>query len=183
VNRILGGDGTFRSKSDNKGRGQAATPDQSDARITTQQLLPVPAETVDIHSTLAKVPPGTLGLFIANSGDLILIERVERIILGRHLEDAGTSISLDLTPYGGMQSGVSRRHAVILIYQDMHILQDLGSTNGTWLNAVRLPPNSSHMLKNGDMIQLGQVRLQAVFHGSKPGQIPAGMAGQLSTSA
>jgi pSer/pThr/pTyr-binding forkhead associated (FHA) protein len=183
VNRIFDGDSISRGKSDNKGEGQAATPSQSKARITTQQLLPASAEIVDVRSTLTKVPPGTLGLFIVNSGDLILIESVERIILGRQLEDAGTSISLDLTPYGGIQSGVSRRHAVILIYQDMHVLQDLGSTNGTWLNAVRLPPNSSHVLRNGDIIQLGQIRLQAVFHGSKLGQLPNRMARHLSSQA
>jgi pSer/pThr/pTyr-binding forkhead associated (FHA) protein len=122
-------------------------------------------------------------LFIVNSGDLILIERVERIILGRQLEDAGTSISLDMTPYGGVESGVSRRHAAILIYQDMHVLQDLGSTNGTWLNAIRLPPNSSHVLRNGDVIQLGQIRCQAIFHSSKHSQVSARMARRLPTLA
>ena len=100
----------------------------------------------------------------------MLIEKAERVTLGRDMEDAGTSISIDLTPYGGAQSGVSRRHAVILVYQDMHLLQDLGSTNGTWLNAVCLPPQGSHVLKSGDMIQLGQIRMQVVFHGSKPSQ-------------
>jgi pSer/pThr/pTyr-binding forkhead associated (FHA) protein len=103
-------------------------------------------------------------LFIINSGDLLLFERAERITLGRQTQDAETSISVDLTPYGSEHSGVSRRHAVILVYQDMHLLQDLSSTNGTWLNAVRLPPGSSHMLRNGDMIQLGQIRMQVVFH-------------------
>jgi hypothetical protein len=155
-----------KAKSNNK---EAEAHDKSKVRITTQPVLATPPEVADISSTLAKVPPDTLGLFIMNSGDLLLVERAERVTLGRDVEDAGTSISIDLTPYGGAQSGVSRRHAAILVYQDMHVLQDLGSTNGTWLNAVCLPPNSSHMLKNGDMIQLGQIRMQVIFHGSKPG--------------
>ncbi len=162
---------TSKDVSNNGGRGEADAHDKSKARRTTQQLLAAPPERVDIDFALEKVPPDTLGLFIANTGDLVLIEKAEMVTLGRHREDTGTLISLDLTPYGGAQSGVSRRHAVIMVYQDTYLLQDLGSTNGTWLNAVCLPPHSSHMLKNGDMIQVGQIRLCVVFHGSKPVQL------------
>ncbi len=159
-------DRTSKDKSNNKGEADAH--DQSKVRVTTQQLLAAPPEAVDIDSMIEKVPSGTLGLFVANTGDLVLIEKAERVTLGRVVEDAGTLVSLDLTPYGGTQSGVSRRHAVIMVYQDTYLLQDLGSTNGTWLNAVCLPPHSSHMLKSGDMIQMGQIRMCVVFHGSKP---------------
>lgn len=165
-------DRTSKDKSSNSGEADAH--DKSKVRITTQPVFAAPSEVVDIDSMLAKVPPDTLGLFIMNSGDLVLITKADRVTLGRQTEDAGTSISFDLTPYGGAQSGVSRRHAVILVYQNMHLLQDLGSTNGTWLNAVCLPPHSSHVLKNGDMIQLGQVRMQVVFHRSKPDQVLSG---------
>lgn len=164
---------TSKHASNNGGRWKADAYDKSKARITTQQLLAAPPEMLDINSTLEKVPPDTLGLFIANTGDLVLIEKAERVTLGRHMEDAGTLISLDLTPYGGVQSGVSHRHAVIMVYQDTYLLQDLGSTNGTWLNAVCLPPHSSHMLKNGDIIQVGQIRMCVVFHGSKSRQVSA----------
>jgi pSer/pThr/pTyr-binding forkhead associated (FHA) protein len=156
-----------RDESSNKNEGETDALDKSRIRITTQPVLATPTEVVDINIMLDKVPPGTLGLFIINYGDLVSIEKADRVILGRQTEDAGTSVSIDLAPYGGAQSGVSRRHAAILIYQDMHLLQDLGSTNGTWLNAVRLPPHSSHMLKSGDMIQLGHIRIQAVFRDSR----------------
>jgi hypothetical protein len=156
---------TYKDESNNMGKGAH---NKSKVCITTQLLLAAPPEWVDIDSTLEKVPPDTLGLFIANSGDLVLIEKAERVTLGRHMEDAGTFITLDLTPYGGAQSGVSRRHAVIMVYQDTYLLQDLGSTNGTWLNTACLPPHGSHMLKSGDMIQVGQIRMCVVFHGSKP---------------
>jgi len=146
---------------------EAEEPDKSKVRITTRRVVAAPPEAVDINTMLSNVPPDALGLFIVNSGDLVLIEKAQRVTLGRQMEDAGPSIAIDLTSYGGAQAGVSRRHAVILVYQDMHLLQDLGSTNGTWLNAVCLPQNGSHVLRSGDMIQLGQIRIQAVFHGSK----------------
>ena len=164
---------TSKDASNNGGRGEVDAYNRSKARITTQQLLAAVPEVVNINSTLEKVPPDTLGLFIANSGDLVLVEKAERVTLGRQMEDSGTLISLDLTPYGGAQSGVSRRHAVIMVYQNTYLLQDLGSTNGTWLNAACLPPHSSHMLKNGDIIQVGQIRMCVVFHGSKPVQLSA----------
>ncbi|MBN1430510.1 MAG: FHA domain-containing protein [Anaerolineae bacterium] len=164
-------DRLFIEQSDNRVK---AMHDPSKARITTQPILQTPPEAVDIHAILTKVPHNTLGLFIINAGDLMLIEETEKIILGRHTQESGTTVFVDLTPYGGEQSGISRRHASILSYQDMHHLQDLGSTNGTWLNAVRLPPNSSHMLKNGDMIQLGQVKIQVVFHSLTNKQMSGG---------
>ncbi|MBN1312137.1 MAG: FHA domain-containing protein [Anaerolineae bacterium] len=160
-------DRAYIDGTNSKGKDETGIPDKSKARITTQPVCIAPPENIDINSILAKVPPGAFGLFIVNSGDLLLVERVERITLGRQAEDAGTAISIDLTPYGGEQSGVSRRHAVILVSQDMYLLQDLGSTNGTRLNAVNMLPNSSQVLRSGDMIQLGLIRIQVVFHGPR----------------
>lgn len=152
-------------ESSTQGKVEADGHDKTKARITTQQVFSAPSAAVDINSILAKVPPDTLGLLIVNSGDLVLVERAERIILGRQLEDAGTSVSVDLTPYGGNPLGVSRQHAAILVDQGRYVLQDLNSTNGTQLNDVRVPPGSPRVIKNGDMIQLGQLRIYIVFHG------------------
>lgn len=81
------------AESDN--REEADARDQSRARITTQPVFGGTPEHIDVDSLLAKVPPGALGLFIVNSGDLILAQSIERITLGRRAEDAGTSISVD----------------------------------------------------------------------------------------
>src|SRR5690606_9798382 len=50
--------------------------------------------------------------------------------------------------------GVSRRHARILLHEQEVVLEDLGSSNGTFLNGNRLRP-SAH-LSPGDEIRLGQ---------------------------
>jgi len=52
---------------------------------------------------------------------------------------------------------VSRRHASITWERGQPILRDLGSTNGTFVNGVRL--TGSQALSNGDTIGLGKVQL------------------------
>lgn len=49
--------------------------------------------------------------------------------------------------------GVSRRHAQIVIAGDAATLEDLGSTNGTWLHGERL--TAAAPLADGDEIRLG----------------------------
>ena len=51
---------------------------------------------------------------------------------------------------------VSRHHAHITNDQNQWRIEDLNSTNGTWVNGVRLQPNTLFPLKNGDILQLSQ---------------------------
>lgn len=158
------------SKIESNNRGKADAHDKSKVRITTQPVVAAPSEVIDNNYILTKVPPDTLGLLIVNSGDLVLIEQAKEVTLGRNVEGAETPVSLDLTPYRGGPLGVSRLHAAILISKNTYLLQDLGSTNGTWLNQDRLPSRVSRILKSGDLIRLGQLRIHVAFHGSEPDQ-------------
>ncbi|HEY72100.1 MAG: hypothetical protein DRJ03_22255 [Chloroflexi bacterium] len=59
----------------------------------------------------------------------------------------------------------SRQHAHIKRQGNLMIIEDLGSTNGTFANGVRL--TNPHTLSNGDVIGLGDsVRL--TYHGASP---------------
>lgn len=139
------------------------------ARVTTVKITDAQFETLDITPKLAKVPADALGLFVMNSEQPVLIKGAQRVTLGRSVE-GGAPVSIDLTDYGAALLGVSRQHAAILVSQEMYLLQDLGSTNGTWLNEVRLPPHIPRTLKNGDMIRLGQLRIYIVFHAARSTQ-------------
>jgi hypothetical protein len=57
---------------------------------------------------------------------------------------------------------VSARHAVVLRRDGSWWVEDLGSTNGTWLNARRLEPELPALLRSGDVLQFGAVRLRLV---------------------
>jgi serine phosphatase RsbU (regulator of sigma subunit) len=50
---------------------------------------------------------------------------------------------------------VSRQHAQIVIDGSQHFVEDLGSSNGTFLNGRRLPPRSRVVLTDRDTVQIG----------------------------
>jgi two-component system phosphate regulon sensor histidine kinase PhoR len=53
-------------------------------------------------------------------------------------------------------ANVSRSHAVIEPYGNFYVVKDLGSTNGTWVNKK---PITSHILKAGDIVYVGNFRI------------------------
>jgi pSer/pThr/pTyr-binding forkhead associated (FHA) protein len=83
----------------------------------------------------------------------------EALILGRANPSVGLEPALDLTPDGGVEAGVSRRHARLSLKGGQVLLEDLGSTNGTWVNQTRLVPRQPVALNHGDVIRLGRLSL------------------------
>jgi hypothetical protein len=57
---------------------------------------------------------------------------------------------------------VSRYHAEIRETRDRLEIVDLGSTNGTFVNGVRLTPNQAHPLRAGDEIKIGNTKFTLV---------------------
>ncbi len=51
---------------------------------------------------------------------------------------------------------VSRIHADIRIEGDAHYIEDVGSSNGTYINNLPLSPGNRHRLRPGDRISLGK---------------------------
>ena len=51
---------------------------------------------------------------------------------------------------------VSRIHADIRVEGDTYYIEDLGSSNGTYINHTPLPPGNRHRLRTGDRISLGK---------------------------
>lgn len=84
----------------------------------------------------------------------------EEILLGRADQQSNTAPDLDMNPFGAVENGVSRRHAIIRRGEDTLTLIDLGSTNGTHLNGQRLIPQQPRVLRDGDEIRMGKL----VFH-------------------
>ncbi len=107
-------------------------------------------------------PPYALALFVTGNDTPILLPYEERMVLGRS-KSSEAERRLDLTSYGAAMFGVSRRHASITFSGDDCLLEDLGSSNGTWLNGNRLAAYKPHPLQNGDVIRLGQLLLFVSF--------------------
>lgn len=57
-------------------------------------------------------------------------------------------------------SYASSRHARIVKRDDRFFVEDIGSSNGTLHNGLRLPPNTPAPLGPGDVIQIGKVEFK-----------------------
>ena len=78
---------------------------------------------------------------------------VHRLTIGR---DSKNSIALD-------DKLASREHAVIQKIKDDFYIQDLHSTNGTFVNGERIPPGDYIRLRLSDKILVGRTEL-SVLH-------------------
>ncbi len=91
------------------------------------------------------------------------LEEKAEYTLGRVDPASHSFPDIDLTPYGGVDAGVSRRHAKITrLGGDRFYIMDLSSTNFTHVNGERLAAFEPKALADGDEILLGT--LKATFH-------------------
>ena len=107
--------------------------------------------------------PLGLKLMIPDSGRDVEMPLTKEVNIGR-LDPASASFpDVDLTSDGGLEKGVSRRHAKITRRGSEVFIEDLGSINGTFLNRKKLTPYLPQTLKNGDELQLGKLILRVSF--------------------
>ncbi len=117
-----------------------------------QEAIPLEKELQQIHHTLR--------IEVVETGRQIQLPITAELLLGR--EDAAHGIfpDLDLTHDGGLEKGVSRRHAKIFRQEGEFYIEDVGSANGTFLNDRRLTPYLPYPLQEGDQVQIGRLRLK-----------------------
>jgi pSer/pThr/pTyr-binding forkhead associated (FHA) protein len=74
-----------------------------------------------------------------------------------HIGKPNSQIPPDIDVSGFPNSEVvSRIHADIRVEGDTYFLEDVGSSNGTYVNHSPLPPGNRHRLRTGDRISLGK---------------------------
>jgi hypothetical protein len=105
----------------------------------------------------------TVVFALIDSEILLPIHITDRVIIGRPDDESSEKVDVDLTPYGGCAKGVSRRHAVLYRTRYTVSLVDLDSSNGTYLNGVRLIPHQPRLLREGDEVRLGNMRFHTYF--------------------
>ena len=80
----------------------------------------------------------------------------ESMNVGRWDADSGAFPEIDLSD-DDPSGHISRRHARIFVKEGEYFVEDMGSTNGTFVNkGPRLTPGSPQKLQNGDEIVMGR---------------------------
>ncbi len=93
----------------------------------------------------------------AAGADLRLtFDGTQRVVIGR---GSGSDVRLP-------DASVSHRHASLEARGADFVLLDDGSTNGTFVGDVRIAPRTSRIVRSGDVVRVGRVRLGLQIDGS-----------------
>jgi pSer/pThr/pTyr-binding forkhead associated (FHA) protein len=103
-----------------------------------------------------------LFLRVAENDSDILCDMSPTLTLGRRNKEDSPP-HLDLSDYGAAEGGVSRKHARITRLNATIMIEDLGATNGTFVNDERLQHMKPYVLCDGDVIRLGNFELEVMF--------------------
>ncbi len=101
--------------------------------------------------------PSVARLVVISTGAELPLPEQEEIVVGREDPSSGIFPDVDLTPYGGEEGGVSRRHARLLRIGDDYYVEDLQSTNYTKLDGQRLPAHVRERLEDSARLDFGRV--------------------------
>lgn len=116
--------------------------------------------TLPAHTAPSEFPGGSrwrIELHDLGSGSTPLgLEIVGDTVLGRGKTGAAIP-DLDLDEYRAFDLGVSRRHALLRPTKNRLYLIDLGSTNGTLLNATPLGQGVARAISDNDTVTLGNL--------------------------
>jgi len=136
-------------------------------RTRTIELEEAGAVTIDAVKTehMADTANAIL-LYVSGESTPLRLESSGRTVLGRIHQANPQHPDIDLNAYRAYEKGVSCIHAAIHREEGKVAIEDLGSTNGTFLNAKRLEPNQPQHLSNGDEIRLGNLFARVYFSGS-----------------
>jgi CRP-like cAMP-binding protein len=97
------------------------------------------------------------------TGTAFFFSNGDETTIGRADPVTGILPDVDLTPVDTNRS-VSRRHAkIIRTGNDYHVLEEVGTVNGTYVNDQRIPTGVPVTLHNGDMLKIGLIAMKAVF--------------------
>ncbi len=140
---------------------EAPTPDPEPAPVAMEAPAPAPepepiaaAPTPGSSASMTQLQQVTARLFHVQSDRAIELPQTLSVI---HIGKPNDRIPPDVDVSGFSNSEiVSRIHADIRVEGDFHYVEDVGSSNGTYINNSPLLPGNRHRLRPGDRISLGK---------------------------
>ena len=104
--------------------------------------------------------PWRIALVIKRLALTLVLDLTDSITLGRQKLDSDASAFISLQAFGAEEDGVSRQHLLIKLDGSTVVIEDLNSTNGTFLNDSHLDPHTPYAVRHKDELRLGRMELQ-----------------------
>jgi pSer/pThr/pTyr-binding forkhead associated (FHA) protein len=129
----------------------------------------------DAAITLARPPAGHISIALSDTLNLtakgfspvqVTVPEGQAVVLGRSHHSNSVQPHIDLTPYGGTEQGASRVHAAIRHDERGWWIEDLNSSNGTWVNGRRIAPYDPYPLEGTVLISLSRVEIRVTLPGN-----------------
>lgn len=117
-----------------------------------QRSATAPAPVVDL--------PGDVTLVLVETNAPFVLSGSDQYLIGRTDPEEGIFPDLDLTLSGGEEAGVSRRHATLSYRNGAFWLEDLDSTNYTFINGMRIDTRRPQLLRDGDELSFAKLRMR-----------------------
>ncbi|GAB4575213.1 MAG: FHA domain-containing protein [Anaerolineae bacterium] len=133
---------------------------QKTPRIDIDSLLTAPAWG---RARLSEAQYVVLRVLGTRTSFNLRIKEGEPLVLGRSEDQILDPRFINLYACNATEKGVSRKHLQLGLQGQMLRVEDLDSTNGTFINGRRLKPHEPVLVRDGDEIQLGQLRIHVLF--------------------
>lgn len=102
-------------------------------------------------------------LFEIDDQDIVL-PIAPSLIIGRVGSTAGDiQPDVDLSPFDAKTKGVSRLHLRMVRKSSLIYVADMGSSNGSHLNGRRMYANAEQIIRSGDELLLGSLKIRVKF--------------------
>jgi pSer/pThr/pTyr-binding forkhead associated (FHA) protein len=137
---------------------------------TTPQLPELPDQPAIQIGRKGPARPDAVALYVGDHDAPLILQITSQAILGRYTPHSVSQPRVDLTPYGAFDKGVSRMHIILRRSDAGLVIEDMASSNGTWLNGKRLQPYTPAVIRSGDRLRLGQLEIE--IHLGGEGQAP-----------
>jgi pSer/pThr/pTyr-binding forkhead associated (FHA) protein len=95
----------------------------------------------------------------ATGAQIVLPAGKAEYTIGREDPVSNTFPDVDMTPHGGDEGGVSRRHARLYQQGGQWFIEDHGSVNFTFVNNQKVLPNTPVLVQSGAELRFGRIKL------------------------
>jgi len=137
---------------------------RKDTRVLEDPVDAADAKERDAQPSDSRVPKN-LRFVLPDIKAKFKVPVIKYMVMGRRGTSHDNEVNIDFAPYGAQDNGVSRLHAVIMVTEEGLKIRDVNSTNGTRLNGEKMIPLTGYILRDGDELELGKLRVQVHFDG------------------